>query len=171
MEVPSARRRRRSMSMRMRTSRRRVRSRAGRSGQCRVALQQRLRQGAFAAAAVAVALSSSGLGSDHRRTIFEAGLPVCDAWSDYPVIAERTAPRNVPRCYSVCPPPVFPNGPDPFYGSAYALYVAVAFVCATNKYSECRVLCMSVNCPCSAHRPGLRWSCSGGVAPCLLILK
>ena len=92
------------------------------------------------------------------------GLQCVDAWSDYPVIAERTAPRNVPRCYTVCPPAVFPNAPDPFYHTSYVtlrvqnthqytdlssklcvlwrwLFVThVSLWCGTKRTPECRVL-------------------------------
>ena len=43
-------------------------------------------------------------------------------WSDYALTTNRVAPRNAGRCYTVCPPPVFANGPDPFYQSAFAIY-------------------------------------------------
>ena len=55
-------------------------------------------------------------------TLWFTKASVATAWSDYPLVAERTAPRNVPRCYTVCPPPIFPNAPDPFYQSPFHLY-------------------------------------------------
>jgi len=43
------------------------------------------------------------------------------AWTDHG-FGVHPAPTNAGRCYTVCPPVVFPNGHDPYYDSPYYQY-------------------------------------------------